>query len=461
VELIGSLPDLPVGRAFQPGEVALATSRPIPAQGLDDDALVSLLREIMFEHSTYPGHPMFMGYISGAGTIPGIASELFAACLNQNGGGFRLAPAATEIERHVARFFVTRFGLPLDTAGGTVVSGGAMATLSALKVARDRQACADVVTYGVQEAPPLTVYASSESHAVVLRAVDVLGLGRQALRLVPVDDRGRMRTDALQRALDEDIASGRRPVAVVATAGTTATGAIDPLPAIAELCQQYSIWMHVDAAYGGAVVLSPALSPLLRGIEHADSIAFDPHKWMNVPLGAGLVLYRRISEAFDSFHVDATYTVEDVDRSGSTFDYGSHGIEWSRAFASLKIWLSLMAHGHEKWGRRIEHDVALNDYLAARVVEHADFELVAPPSLSICCFRFCPPGADQDATDALNFRLMTAAQLDGEAYCSNALVAGRFALRTCIVNFRTEAEHVDRMLDRLVQLAHTPAVAGA
>jgi glutamate/tyrosine decarboxylase-like PLP-dependent enzyme len=425
----------------------------VPAHGLDDDELFAYLRRVAFELSAYPGHPMFMGYISGAGTPPGVAATLIAAGLNQNVGGFRLAPSATEIERKVAAFFAARFGLPRESAGGTVVSGGALATLSALKVARDQCACADVKSYGVSEAGALAVYASGDAHAVVTRALDVLGLGRQALHVIPVDDRQRMQIGELQQAIAADRSAGCRPVAVVATAGTTATGAIDPLDAIADICHEHAMWMHVDAAYGGAAALSKQLAPLLAGIERADSIAFDPHKWMGIPLGSGLVLYRRVEEAYDSYHIDASYTVEDTERTGSTFDYGSHGLQWSRPFESLKIWVSLLAYGTEAWGRRIEHDVELAHHLAAQITARPDFELVTPPSLSICCFRYLPPsGESSAAVDELNARLMTESQIRGRSYCSNAVVDGRFALRACIVNFRTEAEHVDRMLDDLSQL---------
>ena len=451
-ELLQRFCDLPVARAWTPGEVEAGVDIAVPADGLDDDELFDYLRRVTFELSSYPGHPMFMGYISGAGTPPGVAAELIAAGLNQNVGGFRLAPAATEIERRVARFFADRFGLP-ESAGGTVVSGGALATLSALKVARDQCSCADVKNYGVAEAAPLAVYASTEAHAVVTRAVDVLGLGRRALRFIPVDGRQRMQVDELRRAIERDLAEGRRPLAIVATAGTTATGAIDPLPEIADVCREHAMWMHVDAAYGGALALSPELAPLLTGIERADSVAFDPHKWMGVPLGAGLVLYRNVRDAFDSYHIDASYTVEDTDRTGSTFDYGSHGLQWSRGFDSLKIWLSLLAYGHETWGRRIAHDVELTRYLGAQIASRDDFEIVTPPSLSICCFRYLPPEpTDAAGVDELNWRLMTESQTHGRSYCSNAVVDGRFALRSCIVNFRTEAVHIDRLLDDLAAI---------
>jgi aromatic-L-amino-acid/L-tryptophan decarboxylase len=447
------LPDQPVARRWGPGEVAEALAIPVPAEGLDDDELFGHLHRIVFDYATHPGHPGFMGYISGAGTVPGAAAALLAAALNQNGGGFRLAPGATEIERHLMRWFASRFGLPDATAGGIVVSGGAVATLTCLAVARARRAGWDVRRLGVAAGPPLTVYASTEAHAVAARAVDVLGLGTDALRLAGVDRNGRMRVDDLGELIERDVAEGRRPLAVVATAGTTATGAIDPMPAIAELCRERSLWLHVDAAYGGAAVLSRELAHLLSGIEEADSIAFDPHKWMGVPLGAGCALLRDIDEARATFHIDASYTVEDVERSGSTFDYGSHGLQWSRGFDALKIWVSLLAHGHEGYGRSINRDVALARYLAARVEQRPEFELVLPPSLSICCFRYVPPmpTSDEDL-DRLNERLMTELQLDGRTYCSNAIVDGRFVLRACIVNFRTEETHIDTLLDTAAEI---------
>jgi glutamate/tyrosine decarboxylase-like PLP-dependent enzyme len=223
-----------------------------------------------------------MAYVSGAGTVPGAAADLLAAGVNMNMGGWMLSPAATEIELKLTRTFASWFGLP-PGAGGIVVSGGAMANFIALKAARDHRAGWDVRRSGVAAGPPLALYLSEETHVVSSRAADMLGLGTDAVRVVPVDDGYRVRLDALRDAIARDLASGVRPFAVVASAGTVATGAVDPLEAIADLCEDEGLWFHVDAAYGGPAAFTDDLRPLFAGIERADSIAFDPHKWLYTP----------------------------------------------------------------------------------------------------------------------------------------------------------------------------------
>jgi aromatic-L-amino-acid/L-tryptophan decarboxylase len=344
------------------------------------------------------------------------------------------------------RWLAGRFGLP-DGAGGQVVAGGAVANLVGLKVARDR-ANEEAREGGVREGPRLALYASVESHVVQQRAADLLGLGSQAVRPIGVDDRWRMRPDALAEAIDRDLAAGVVPAAVVATAGTTATGAIDPLPAIAELCEDAGTHLHVDACYGGPAVLADELRPQLAGIERADSIAVDAHKWLYTPLLGGCVLVRDVRHLTASFATDPTYIWLDEDlRQG--VDFTMQGPDFSRGFAALRIWLSLLAHGRAAYGRRIAHDVALARYLGELVEEHPDFELMTPVSLSICCFRYAPVAlrGDDEALDGLNRRLLTAVMGDGRVYCSNAVLNGRFCLRACIVNFRTEAEQLELLLE--------------
>jgi aromatic-L-amino-acid/L-tryptophan decarboxylase len=446
VELLARLPELPVSREFQADELREALAIDVPEEPLERGELLRHLRALMLENSMYPGHPGFLAYVSGAGTVPGAAADLLAAALNQNGGGFRLSPGATTIEDHVMRWLAGRFGLPAG-AGGHVVAGGAVANLVALKVARDR-ASEEARESGVRDGPPLAFYASNESHVVQQRAADLLGLGSAAVRQIGVDDGWRMRPEALAEAIERDLAAGVVPAAVIATAGTTATGAIDPLTAVAELCERYGAHLHVDACYGGPAALADELRPLLAGIERADSIAVDAHKWLYTPLLGGCVLVRDPRQLAASFATDATYIWLDEDlRQG--VDLAMHGPDFSRGFAALRIWLSLLAHGRAAYGRRIAHDAALARYLGELVDEHPDFELMAPVSLSICCFRYAPPAlrGDDEALDRLNERVMTAVMGDGRVYCSNAVLNGRFCLRACIVNFRTEAEHLELLLE--------------
>jgi aromatic-L-amino-acid decarboxylase len=294
---------------------------------------------------------------------------------------------------------------------------------------------------------------------VQLRAADMLGLGADAVRLVPVDGGWRMRPDALAAAIERDLAAGVTPAAVIATAGTTATGAIDPLPEIADLCERHDVHMHVDACYGGAVVLADDLRPLLKGVERADSIAVDAHKWLYTPLLGGCVLVRDRLLLPAAFAGEASYVwLDEQARQG--VDLGMYGPDFSRGFAALKVWLSLLAHGSAAYGRRISHDAALARYLGELVEEHRDFELMTPISLSICCFRYAPAAlrGDDEALDRLNQDLMTALMTDGRVYCSNAVLNGRFCLRACIVNFRTEAEHLELLLEAAVE--HGERLAG-
>ena len=310
-----------------------------------------------------------------------------------NVGGWQLSPSATEIELHLTRWFATEmFGLP-DGAGGELTSGGAMANFIALKVARDRRAGWDVRTEGVAAGPPLTLYISTETHVVSDRAADMLGIGLRNVRHIQVDPDFRMPIDELRAQIARDRDAGMRPFAVVGSAGTVATGAVDPLVAMADLCEQEGLWFHVDAAYGGPAVLADDLRPLFAGIERADSIAFDPHKWLYTPHSGGCVVFRggmrHLSESFDAV---ASYVVQEKDYTGHGLDLGRHGPQFSRSFWALKVWLSLLAHGRDAYARRISHDAALARYLGARVEERPEFELAAPVGLSICCFRYVPPG---------------------------------------------------------------------
>jgi glutamate/tyrosine decarboxylase-like PLP-dependent enzyme len=292
---------------------------------------------------------------------------------------------------------------------------------------------------------------------VIDRAADMLGMGMEGVRKVPVDAERRMRVDALRERISHDRRSGLQPVAVVGTAGTVATGSVDPLHDIAEVCAEEGLWFHVDGAYGGPAVLADDLRPLFAGIERADSIAFDPHKWLYIPHSGGCVLVRDSTHLVASFAALAAYIHEDKERSGHGIDLGMMGPQFSRGFQALKVWVSLLAHGKRAYARRISHDAELARYMGQRVQERPEFELSAPVGLSICCFRYVPPALPddlgrEDYLNQLNERLMTEIHLDGRVFCSNAVLDGRFVLRACIVNFRTEAEDVDAVLDVAAEL---------
>jgi glutamate/tyrosine decarboxylase-like PLP-dependent enzyme len=457
-ELLERLPELPVAGPWRDEEVRTALAREVPDGPMGEDELFEHLREMTLDWSMYPGHPRFMAYVSGTGTVPGGPADLLAAGLNMNLGGWRLSPSGTEIELQVVRWFADVFGLPQD-AGGLMTSGGAMANFIALKTARDQKCGWDIRNKGLGQGPPLVLYASDEVHVVTDRAADMMGLGVDAVRKIPTDDGFRMRIDLLTEAIAQDRRAGDvKPFAVVASAGTVATGAVDDLEAIARICTAENLWFHVDGAYGAPAVLAPDLKPQFAGIERADSIAFDPHKWLYVPHSAGCVLVRDGLHLILSWITAPAYTMEDKERTGHGTDFGSMGPQFSRGFQALKVWVSLLAHGRNAYARRISHDARLARYMAARVEEREEFELALPVTLSICCFRYVPPALPEgtDGREAylneLNERIMTEIQLDGRAFCSNAVLKGRFFLRACIVNFRTEADDVDATLDVAAEL---------
>lgn len=448
--------DLPVARNRSAAEVRHAVTLEIPTGPMPTDDLIAHLRNVVFDESMYPGHPGFVAYISGAGTVPGAAADLIAAGLNQNTGGWRLSPAASEIEQHLMRWFASRFGMP-EGSTGFVTSGGAMMNLIALAVARTNRAGWDVRTDGMRAGPQLVVYLSSEVHDTVDRAAQILGIGDAGIRHIDADGDFRMNVAALREAIDADIEAGMRPIAVVGSAGTTGTGAIDPLDAIADVCAEHNLWFHVDAAYGGAAALTEPLRHLFTGIERADSIGFDPHKWLYTPLAGACILVRDPAYLAEAFTVDASYIVTDDEYTGWGVDIYTLGPHYSRSFMALKIWVSLLAHGWDAYERRISHDVALAHYLHRLVIEHPELEPMTEPGLSITCFRFVPEGlggrSDADQyLDTLNERVMFDLQLGGKVFPSNANVNGRFALRSCIVNFRTEADTMDELVSETVRL---------
>lgn len=447
--------ELPVARHETSDQVRDAMAIAIPDEPMAPELLEAHLREVVFEHSMYPGHPGFVAYISGSGTVPGAAADLLAAGLNQNTGGWRLSPAASEIEQHLVEWFAAKFGMPAGSSG-FITSGGAMANLVGMQLARNTKAPWDVRAEGLVGRPQLTVYVSAEAHVTVERAAEIAGLGRGAVRSVPVDPDLRLDVDQLQRAIESDRAAGSLPIAVVATAGTTGTGSVDPLDSIADVCTENGLWFHVDAAYGGAAALTASMSADFEGIHRADSLGFDPHKWLYTPLAGACVIVRDPSALSDSFGFHASYIPEDRETTGWGRDMAFHGPNFSRQFSALKIWISLLAHGWGAFERRIVHDVELTRYLESLVAKEPELEIVSPQRLSIVTFRYVPVDTRGDASaegylNELNERIMFDLEFGGLVYPSNAVVGGKFAIRSCIVNFRTEAEQMEQLVSETIR----------
>ena len=453
-QYLRKLPGLPVAHDHTPEQVRRDLARVIPDDPMDNDDLFAHLSELVFGYSTQTGHGGFMGYISGAGTVPGGPASMLAAGINQNVGGWPLSPGATEIETQLLNWFAERLGMP-DTTTGAFVTGGTTANLTALTVARDALADWKVRRDGVRGGPPMAVYASADAHDSIHRAADLLGLGSSAVRGIPVDDRFRMCPEAVEDAIEHDISAGVRPLCIVGTAGTTQLGAIDPLSALADLARRYDCWFHVDAAYGGSAAMVDDLKPLFSGIERADSVICDPHKWLNMPISSSIVLIRHPQHHLAAFTEEPDYLVVN-DGVGEDMMWRYQWTPYfSRPFDALPTWVSLLAHGWSAYSRRISHDIELTRWLQHLISDNDELELLAEPELSVVCFRYVPPVLPDKVgsgtyLDGLNQGILHAVQRAGLVYPSHAVVRERYAIRACLISYRTEAEHVESLVDEVI-----------
>jgi glutamate/tyrosine decarboxylase-like PLP-dependent enzyme len=402
------------------------------------------------ELSRHNGHPRFFGYVASPSTAIGAYADLIASALNANITCWRSGPAGTEIEQLVVRWLGSLIRYDED-AKGLLTSGGSMANMIALLIASRRTAGVDVSRKGLWNVEaPMTIYASEEVHMSIAKAADVLGFGRDQVRLVACDERQRMRVDSLISHLKADRDRGLRPFCVVGSAGTVNTGAVDRLEEIAEVAREFDLWFHVDGAYGAPGVLDERKSELFAGLERADSVSLDPHKWLFVPVDAGCLLFRDAAAAAAAFSTeDADYIKLHGHADDAAFAYWDYGVELSRRFRALKIWLTLGYYGVRRLAEAISEDNSLATYLGEIVTTADDFELLAPVELSICCFRYVPPelkGNDAEL-NKVNERIMEVVQKGGRAYLSNATVNGKFALRACITNFRTTKADIDQTVE--------------
>ena len=454
---LAALPDGPVVRDETVDEVrrALGAAQGLPRDGTDAGRLVSAATDLLFDHSLFNGHPRFFGYITSSPAPIGMFGDFLAAALNQNAGAWRLAPLATEIEAQTVRWIADLIGFPVN-CGGLLVSGGNMANFVCLVAARAAQASWDVRKEGIaREGRRLLVYASAETHTWIHKAADVTGLGTDAIRWIPTDAEQRMDTRMLRRAIDEDLALGHQPFFVVGTAGSVGTGAVDPLEDLAAICREYGLWFHVDGAYGALAARAPGSPASLRALSEADSVAADPHKWLYAPLEAGCVLVRDPAALRRAFSYHPAYYHFDTDVV-NYFDYGPQN---SRGFRALKVWLALRQVGSSGYLRMIGDDMLLARHLHAVVSEHPELEAMTQ-ALSITTFRYVPPdlrpqrGSDRIGAylDELNQQILAAVEKGGDAFLSNALVGGRFALRACIVNFHTGPDDVEALIPLIARL---------
>jgi len=364
------------------------------------------------------------------------------SAVNPNLGLWRGGPAGTAIELQSIDWLKELLGYPPE-AEGVYSSGGQFANVLALAVMRDRMAGWDVRTAGTNAGPHLRLYVSEELHYCHQQAAELLGMGREALRLVPTDEAYRMQLNALQEMIAADRATGDKPIGVIASAGTIGTGAVDPIPALRELTRAEGLWLHVDGAYGAFAAIAPSAPPELRAMAEADSIACDPHKWLFAPIDAGVTLVREPGLLERSFAFHAAYLHHDRE-ADARVDLAELSPENSRRARGLKVWASLLAYGADGYREMIEQNIQIAAHLERLVEETDDLVLAAPRGLSIVCWRVEPPGIQGEALEALQHRVIEELQRSGIAMVSNArLKGGGTAIRACVVNFRTGEEDVE------------------
>lgn len=445
VDFVSGLDNRPVIASVEPGAAVAGLPSEPPAGRTDLQSLMETFAREIVARSRLDGHPRFFGYVSSPGTVVGAIADLLASVLDANVTSWRSAPAATDVERHVIGWIARVLGLPGE-ADGLLTSGGSAANLYALATAR-AAALPDSASTGLgANGMRLRLYTTAETHHSIEKAAVLLGLGRTAIRTIATDDQLRMDVDDLEVQIQRDLAAGDIPFCVVGTAGTVATGSIDPLVKIAEIARAHRIWFHVDAAYGGFAALAPSIGDALQGIAAADSVAVDPHKWLYAPLDCGCVLFRDPATAARTFTEDAEYIRVIGDSDRDSFAFWDYGLELSRRFRALKLWFAFQAFGTRALGEAIEANLRSATHLGNLVEQAPDFELLAPVGLSVVCFRYVGDRTLELTDDELNESILKVLQRDGAVYLSNARVRGRFALRACIVNHRTTDRDVETVL---------------
>ncbi len=437
------LPETPAFPLFPADAAADLLATPPPEHGASVDEILEEFERTVAPYHFGQGHPRFWGWVNPPPTQIAVFSEALAAAMNPSVAGGN--HAAFWLERQVVGWFCALVGLPAE-AMGLLVSGGSAATLTGLAVARHVATGGEVRREGLQSGGrPLALYASTEAHSAIRKAAELLGIGERWIRTIGVDDRYRMRVDELEAAIESDLGGGIRPLAVAASAGTVNTGAIDPLAAIADVCNRHGVWLHVDGAYGAPAILTERHRVELTPLARADSLALDPHKWLYVPIDAGLVLVRDGGAMRSAFSLVPEYIPQgDESRLTGPPWLSEYGLEQTRPFRALKVWAALKHHGLAGYRESIERDIHLADRRAELIEATPELELVAR-GLSIVCFRHA-------GSDDLNRRLQEELAVSGRAFVSSTVLAGRFVLRACILNPRTRADDLEQLVAAVLDI---------
>ena len=437
-----------------PAAIKAELDAPLPRQGESLDAVYDAFLKTVLPYPTGNIHPRFWGWVMGTGTTTGMLAEFLTAAMNAHVAGYDQSAAL--VERQVLNWLKSLMGFPAH-ASGVLVSGGTAANLNGLLAARQAMAGFDVREEGLYGGPPLTVYGSSETHSWVTKACETMGLGRRAFRKVPVDADYRIDVEACRALMLADRAKGTRPFALIGNSGTVNTGAVDDLVALRALADEMGVWFHVDGAFGALVAWTQSRD-LVRGQELADSLAFDLHKWGYVPYEVGVILTRDGEAQLSAFQPPRTgaspaYLVSaSAGASADTTYFADRGLQLSRSFRALKVWMSFKEQGTDRIAAAVQENIDQAHYLGALVVKNAELELLAPVSMNTVCFRYHRAGLDEAVLDALNRAVLVQLQVRGIAVPSQTVLNGFFAIRVCITNHRSTRADFDALVEAVIAL---------
>ncbi len=447
------LRDLRERPAWQPMPQAVRSSfdEPLPQEGIGAAAAYGDFKERVRPYTNGNIHPRFWGWVQGTGTPLGMMAEMLGAAINPHMAGFDQAPAS--VEHQVVRWIAELMGFPRD-ASGLMVTGGSLANMIGLAVARHAKSQFDVRQRGIAGADRrLLVYGSVETHNWVTKGLEFMGMGRDSLRAVPVNANYQIDLTALREMLERDKAEGHRPICIIGTAGTVNTGAIDDLESLAGIAQQHDTWFHVDGAFGAWARISPTLKSLVAGMERADSIGLDLHKWVYLPFDTACILVRDAALHRDAFASTASYlAVSERGVIAGGLPFANLGIDLTRNFKALKVWMSFKAHGMKQIARVIEQNVEDVRHLVRRVGAAKELELLAPSPLNVACFRYARPGPGEDALNRLNQEILFQLQEQGIAVPSATTFNGKFAIRVANTNHRSRKEDFDMLVEAVIKL---------
>lgn len=445
-EYFDHIEERPVFPDVEPQMLTELFAEPLPQAPSPAEKVLGELEEKLLPYCTHVGHPGYMGLITPSPNPVGVIADFICSALNQNIGAYTIGPAGVAMERRTVRWLTDLVGYGPE-AGGNLTSGGMMANFIGMKLARDWASGDRAQQYGIHQ--PWAVYTSEERHVSVDKAVDAVGLGRTALRALPTDSEFRVRLDALESALAEDRKHGIRPMCIVGILGTTNTGAVDSIRELRAIADREGMWLHADAAYGGGMLLSNESPMRDRGLELADSITIDPHKWFYAPLDAGAVLVKDERRLTASFGMKPSYLTDELDHAKERYQYYVHGFEQSRRFRGLKVWMSFKRYGARQIGEWVDNNVRQARHLYSLVATHPEFEAASPPLMSAICIRYRGADPDEAKSKELHAQVVRRVEQSGKFWISTTELKGKTWFRINPVNFRTRTEHMEQLLTLL------------